>query len=352
MHFASRFSTLLLSLLLPFVSSATAQQSDPSQETASSQPPGKIYLDVVVTQKAGGAPVSGLTQQDFKIFDNKAPQTMTSFESLGGNQAPVQVLLVLDAVNATFSTVATERDQIEKFLRAHGEHLAHPTSVALVTDTGIQMDPTASTDGNKVSATLDAYAVRLRTLRRSSGFYGANDRLNISLNALGQLSTQEAAKPGRKLILWVSPGWPLLSGPNVELGRKQHQQIFSSIVQLSTQLRQARVTLYALDALGASEPVLRSSYYENFVKGITKPWDATLGNLGLQVIATQTGGQVVLSNDLGLLLERCLADTTAYYELSYDPPPAEHRDEYHSIEVRVPTPGLTARTLQGYYSQP
>ena len=40
----------------------------------------------------------------------------------------------------------------------------------------------------------------------------------------------------------------------------------------------------------------------------------------------------------------------AYYELSFDPPRAEHPDEYHHIEVQVAKPGLTARTREGYYS--
>jgi len=47
-----------------------------------------------------------------------------------------------------------------------------------------------------------------------------------------------------------------------------------------------------------------------------------------------------------------LADTEAYYELSFDPPPGDRRDEYHHLEIQVAKPGLIARTRQGYYSQP
>jgi len=296
--------------------------------------------------------MAGLQQQDFKVIDNKAAQTVTSFEELGGEKAPIEVLLVVDAVNAPFSTVATERDQIEKYLRAHGEHLAYPTSVALLSDTGMQFQPTPSTDGNALSAVLDSYTVRLRTIRRSTGVYGADERLNISISALHQLAAREAARPGRKMILWISPGWPLLSGPGIRLGTKEQQQVFASIVQLSTELRKGHITLYALDALGANESILRSLYYETYLKGVAKPQDANLGNLALQVIATQTGGTAMNSNDLGLLLERCMSDTTAYYEITFDPPPAEHRDEYHRVEVQVARPGVTARTLQGYYSEP
>lgn len=340
-----RLSALALSILLP-LASANAQVNDAAPPEAT----GPIHLAVVVSQRSG-PPVSGLSQQDFKVIDNKVAQNVTSFEALGGDKAPVEVLIVVDAVNATFSTVATERDQINHFLRAH-EHLAHPTAVAMLTDAGLEVQKTTSTDGKEVSAALDGFTSSLRTIRRSSGVWGADERLNISLNALHQLGAMEGKWPGRKLVLWVSPGWPMLSGPGIQLDARQEQRVFGSIVQISTELRAARVTLYALDALGARESVLHSSYYLEFVKGVTKFQNATLGNLGLQVVAAQTGGLVLNSNDLGLELEHCLSDITAYYDITYNPPPAEHGDEYHQITVQIDKPGLTPRTLQGYYSQP
>jgi hypothetical protein len=48
---------------------------------------GKIHLDVVVTPKSG-PPASGLQHQDFTILDNEAPQTISSFEAINGQQAP------------------------------------------------------------------------------------------------------------------------------------------------------------------------------------------------------------------------------------------------------------------------
>jgi VWFA-related protein len=118
-------------------------------------------------------------------------------------------------------------------------------------------------------------------------------------------------------------------------------------------LRQARVTLYSVNPLGPGESVLRDLYYEEFLKGISKPNDVVFGDLGLQVLATQTGGlALTASNDITAQLQRCIADAEAYYELSFDPPPAEHPDEYHHLEIKMAKPGLTARTRQGYYAQP
>jgi VWFA-related protein len=344
-----RGSLILVGLSLS-TAGLLAQQAAP--QAAAQAPSNKIVLDVVVTPK-GGAPVPNLQRQDFTLFDNKTPQTITSFRALGQGQEPTKVILVLDAVNTSFQTIAYVRPQIERFLRANEGHLAYPTSLAVVTDTGTQVQPGFSTDGNALSASLDEYAVGLRSIRRSAGFYGATERLQISLQALSSLIGSESQQPGRKIILWISPGWPLLSGPRVQLGSKQEQQLFAEIVNLSTQLRQNRTTLYSVDPLGAGEGLLRTTYYEDFLKGVQKPSQVEIGDLGLQVLAVQSGGQALASsNDITALLQRGMADTTAYYERTFDPPPADRADEYHNLQVQLNNPNLIGRTLHGYYSQP
>jgi VWFA-related protein len=340
-----------LYLLLIFASNSTfsaAQQAPLSKQGGSA-----IHLDVVVAPKSGPA-IAGLQQQDFTVTDNKLPQTITSFQAVGGNAAHVEILLVVDAVNIDFQRVAFAREQIDKFLRADGGHLSQPTSLAFFTDKGVQIQQGVSTDGNALSAVLNQYMIGLRDIRRSSQYEGA-ERFNLSLQALGELVAQEAGRPGRKLILWVSPGWPLLSGPATAatIDEKQQQQIFSDIVRLSTQLREARITLYSIDPLGAGENELRATYYQEFLKGVREPSQVQPGNLALEVVATQTGGLAVnFDNDVSALLRECVADSQAYYELTFDAPPADKGDEYHQLEVKVARPGLTARTRQGYYAQP
>lgn len=346
MAIARRFCLLLLLTVLSFSVRSLAQQDTPANDSA-----GRIYLDVVVTPKSG-PPVGGLQQQDFTVLDNKSPRPVTSFHAMGGSQAPIEVVLLIDAVNTSYQHLAYERGEIDKFLHANEGRLAHPTTLAIFTDTGTQIQEGSSVDGNALSADLEKYAIGLRTIRRSS-IDGGDERLQLSLNALQQLTQREATRPGRKIILWVSPGWPLLSGPNIELSAKQQQQVFADIVNLSTQLRQAGVTLYSVDPLGTDQPIQRNFSYEQYLKGISKPNQVNLGNLALQVIATQTGGLALgSSNDVSALLQRCITDTDAYYELSFDPAPADHRDEYHHIEVQVAKPGLLARTRQGYYAEP
>jgi VWFA-related protein len=341
-----------LFLLIPLLYTALASDQQDSLPTQSGDP--KIYLDVVVTGKSD-SPITGLHQQDFTVLDNKVPVPLNSFQALSGRDAPVEVILLVDDVNTGLEHVAYERSEIDKFLQVDDGHLAHPTALAFLTDSGTKIQNEFSSDGNALSVSLDQYALGLHSILRSGGFYSAVERFEVSLEALLQLATQEASRPGRKIILWISPGWPLLSGPGVEeqMDTMQQRQIFTDVVHLSTLLRQGRVTLYSIDPLGTTESIGRAFEWEAFVKGISKPSQADYGDVALQVIATQSGGLAFTGgNDIAAYLQRCLADTQAYYELSFVPTLAQKRDEYHHLEVRVAKSGMVARTRQGYYAQP
>jgi VWFA-related protein len=154
--------------------------------------------------------------------------------------------------------------------------------------------------------------------------------------------------------VWISPGWPLLSGINVQLDNKEVQSLFASIVSLSTSLRQARMTIYSVDPLGVEDAVgTNATYYEEFLKPITVAKKAQAGDLGLQVLATQSGGLVLrASNDITDQINRCLEDVEAYYTLTIDAAPADQPNLYHALTVKVAPPGLAARTRAGYYAQP
>jgi VWFA-related protein len=338
-------SRLGLFLLVPFL--CTPQISARQYHVPTFPGDGKIHLDVVVISEAG-LPVSGLEQQDFTVLDNKFPQTIFSFQAFREREAPIEVVLVVDNLNTSFlkmafERMAFERSEIDKFLRTDGGRLAHPTALAFLTDAGLKVQDDFSSDGNALSAALDQHTRALPTMHRQGGFYSNIERLQVSLKALFQLATREAARPGRKIILWISPGWPA-SGDREQMDVKQEQTIFNDVVTLSTLLRQGRITLHSIGG---------SSSWDPFFKGISKPSQTVWADLALQVIATQSGGLALSGgNDITTPVKRCLADTHAYYEISFDPVTTDRPNEYHDLEIRIAKPGLTARTRQGYYSQP
>jgi VWFA-related protein len=310
-----------------------------------------IHLSVVVAPSPGAAPVAGLLQNEFVVRDNNVTQSITSFQTVSGDRAPAEVVLVIDAVNASYQRMPYERQQIAAFLRENGGKLSRPTAVAILTDTGIQMQPQFSTDGNGLADFVDHVTIPIRSIGRSAGYYGADDRFQKSIRGFTTLLNRLDPDPGRKLVLWISPGWPFLSGPRTNLDKRSQQNIFDSIVAISGRMRHAAVTLYSI------APVLNSNtesifYYQQFLKPIQKPSQVQIGNLGVQILATESGGLVLnSSNDLANYLRTAVADTTAYYELSFDPAPSERDGEYHKIDITLTRPGLTARTRTGYYSQ-
>ena len=293
-------------------------------------------------------------QKDFTIIDNKHKQPITSFRAVSGRDSKAKVIVVLDAVNIDYERVAFAREEIEKYLRAEGGQLTHPTAFALLTDKGMQIQEQYSTDGNSIAAAVEANITGLREIRRSSQ-YGGFERYNISIEGLRQLVEREVSTPERKIVLFVSPGWPLLSGPAVEnaLDTKQQKQLFETLVVVITQMQRANITLYSANPLGAGESESRVLYYESFLKGVNESRRMEPGNLALQVLAVQSGGRAIdFNNDVSGVLRQSVADTQNYYEISFEPAPADPKNYYHRVEVKLAKPDLTARARMGYYFAP
>jgi len=311
-----------------------------------------ITVNVVVTDKSG-QPVSGLQENDFTLLDNKRPQKLTSFRAVAGpsSDIPIKLILVVDEVNDTFVNVANERTYVGKFLQANNGKLALPTSLVFFSDSGATIGRETTQDGDALFAELNSDKNSLRTIGRAQGAYGAGDRLQLSMRALQGLIQVEEAQPGRKLVVWISPGWPLLANPLDTLTERTRQQIYSNVVTLSSHLREAGITLYNVNPLGAGDT--RGVFtYEEYLKGVNKPNQVQFGNLGLQVLAQQSGGLVLLSsNDIAGEIAKCISDAKAYYVISFAGAPPDEKNNYHALGVKIDKPGLAARTRTGYYAQ-
>jgi VWFA-related protein len=134
---------------------------------------------------------------------------------------------------------------------------------------------------------------------------------------------------------------------------RQRQWFFTSILTLSDGLRRARITLYSLDPLGTADALSLRTDYKQFLKPVKKAAQADLGDLALQVLASQSGGLVLnSSNDLAGEIATCAADANSYYVLSFEGLPGDGPNEYHALDIKLDKPGLTARTRSGYYAQP
>jgi VWFA-related protein len=316
---------------------------------------GLIHLDVVVRDQSG-KPISGLGLSDVTLLDNGRPKTILSFHSFDETARPdpsIKVILVIDTLALPDRLRSDERLAVEAFLRRNGGHLAQPVSLYELSGSGLWAVGSPSTDGNTLAADL-AHSQNLHQLRsfRSTlrgdtwKWTDLNDTPSLeALKTLGQIATGERQLPGRKLLIWIGPGWGLGTGAYAE-GTVSKEDAFYTIRWFSGLLREARITLYSL-SVGEMEP---SQLYLKYLPGVPSPQNASFLNLDRKVLAEQSGGQVLnTSFDILQQIESCIQEPDIFYTLSFDPPPVQQQNEYHDLKVQIDTPGLVARTSTGYY---
>jgi len=327
--------------------------------TAAGLPEGKIKLDVVVTDDAGGA-VAGLEQKDFTLLDNKKPRPILSFRAVDGTKGngtvadpPVEVILLIDAANTSLQRVAQARLQVASYLRQNGGRLAQPTSVLLLFDLGVKAWLKPSKDGNLLAKQLEEGTTAAHKIPLTKG-YDELELLSLSLKTLGSIATDEGATAGRKMLIWIGPGWPLLDSRYYSAPASSRRQLFNDMIDVSQELSDARITLYSIYPIDpALNDGVEAEFYRSYVRGVVVPEHTEPGNLALPVFAIHSGGRALDTvGDLAMLINSCVREAAAYYTLSFDPATAKRVDEYHELAVRVDKPHLKAHTTTAYYAEP
>jgi VWFA-related protein len=328
--------------------------SDPG---ASGKKVGQITLDVTVTDAAGQT-VPGLAEGDFTLLDNHQPAKIASFRSVdktadgAAGTERVQAILLLDEVNNSFQSVAAERDQIVKYLGRNGGRLPIPISIALFSESGVKIDQPTQ-EGSVLIAELEKMLIPIHTITSAMGGAGSVERYQLSLKALNQLVAYTQSKPGKKLLLWIGPGWPMLAGVRFGSSEGDKHQNWDAIVSFSADLRRSRTALYSVNSLSSETGLPHDIYYQNFLKPVATAKNAEAGNLALPVLALQSGGRVLNgTNDLAGEIASCLADAGAYYTIAIEVSPSATVNEYRALEVKLGKAGLNARTNAGFYNQP
>ena len=366
-----------------------ADQTSPQPSIASfTEPEGLLHLDAVVATPAGN-PVAGLSAADFTLLDNGQPTKIVSFHAysiVAPPHPPVSITLLLDTYQVPRELETMERTQVENFLRQNGGHLAQPISLLMLNYSGLWRVGQFSADGNELADALahnrvTPWAVGLFAERSGRvwnepqaspagagtvmAFSSAQPPPMAALRSLAALAVAERRQPGRKLLVWIGPGWGIASGNNPSLladSHEQKQSLFDHIVWFSTLLRLARVSLCSVSPNCASPtpsgqaqlPSPPPNFGSIALHPATSPLDATALALNRQALAIASGGTAPdpASGDTVRLLDDCVRTPGAFYTLTFNPGPASHPDQYHDLKVNLRAPDLTARTTTGYYDQP
>jgi VWFA-related protein len=336
---------------------------------------GLIHLDVVVTD-AAGKPVAGLDRDEFSLLESGKQQKILSFDSFDGRGAgtepPVKIILLIDTIELPVDLAHDERTAVIAYLRREGGRLAHPVSVFLLTDSGLWTVP-ASSDGNTLVHEIEHNDIKL--VRPNVGWKRgsvpeAGDLKETpsgsALPALAQIATDERRQPGRKLLLWMGPGWGIGSGTYADEKRgspahfgadtkQRTPALFGTVCWFSALLREAHLALYSF-TVGENtrtETNPHTEYYKDYLDGVRVPRKASFMNVYRKVLAVQSGGRVMDDQlDLVKEIEECVQDAGPFYRISFDPSAADHADEYHDLKVVVNRPGIQGRTNTGYYDEP
>jgi VWFA-related protein len=328
---------------------------------------GRYVIDVVVTDKSGQL-VKGLSAQDFELSDNQKPQKLLGFSAVEQTVKrtadletptnavkvsvdPVEVILVVDAVNTGFTQQGYVRAQVEKLLRSNGGQLAAPTLLVMFTSTGIQVQNQATLNGNAMADLLEKLGANVRVQNSAMGANGETERFQLSAQKFSLIVENESKQPGRKLLLWMGPGWPLIPNDQLNFNASDQGRNYDAIVSLENRMREARMEVFSIsvDADDGTNTIL----YQSYLKPVRKKEQADSADLALQVLAVESGGRVTdPSNDLAAEMTRAVEEASTYYTLRFTPSEVGKRLSYHQLVVKVNRPGLVARSIAGYYESP
>ena len=301
---------------------------------------GLFTIDVVVTDAAGN-PVSDLAPRDFTLLDNGQPaRTRTLRNSL----AAPELIFVLDTVNLSPQQLTRTESAIVHFLRRNNGRLESPCFLYRLTRDGLFSSSMPTRDGNLLAEEVEQHKSP-RTVWRNErdplGPSGGTSQPNpLSLRALGSIAIDQREIRGRKVAVWISPGWPVNRG---DIG-------FDEATELSTRLREARITLDNVNVWPNPDQPFN---YHDYLEAPRSQKDMQPAKMAMQVITTHTGGLVLdSSGDLDRDIERCVEEERSFYTLTFNPPHTYRMDEFHDLHVQVARPALTVRAPTGYYNEP
>jgi VWFA-related protein len=329
-----------------------------------------VVLDVVVTDKKGNLVTTGLGKDDFTIVEDKAPQTILSFDEPSAHALPVGVqvtsaadlkkigdapvtVLVLDELNTRFEDMVYSRNAMIKYLQAQPAVLKQPTVLLLATNTRfVQMhDYTQNRDEliDQIKHRMPEYPTKMMAGR---GGAAAVERMAQSLAALEQIAQASNGTPGRKNVIWVGNGFP--SADLVGLDPPTAATIEAAVRQCTDMLLAARITMYTINPTLNSTVTLDVETPEDLTSAESDTGgELYSGAIQFSTFAPATGGRSFLSrNDINNEIAEGIAAGSNYYTMSYAPTnKSDDAQAYRNIRIVMKDPNLRATTRNGYYPQ-
>jgi VWFA-related protein len=318
----------------------------------------RVVLDVVVTDAKGNV-VTGLTKDDFKVTDAGETQTVTDFDVAAVHvakpdvtinstadldklapDAPVNIIL-LDEFNTLFEDEAFARYSLKKYLEKQPDKLTTPTMLLAVGIDKFTVLNDYTQDKQAILNSLDHHFVEFPW--RATGISWAPERLGTAFATLERVAEATVGHPGHKNMIWIGRGFPSINMSNIPVDSSRRVENY--VQQCVNMLRDARVTLYAVDPAGlVVDPIGK---YGNEAAML----DPFGGNYDFSRLARATGGKSLYGrNDVDAEIGNSARDGVSFYTLTYRPTTGGmDPQKFRKIAVTLDRPGLTATTRLGYF---
>jgi VWFA-related protein len=321
-----------------------------------------VVLDVVVHDKRGKN-VKGLTKDDFDVFEDKQPQKIVAFEEVDGPApgaaatpgvainsteeldrlepgAPVSII-VIDEVTTKFADLSYAREMLKKYLHAQGDTLGEPTMLVSANFKNIAVLRDYTTSRTAILDALDHHFADYASMARSGDWQA--ERINATFGSLLGVAQATAGHRGHKNVIWIGRGFPAMSASNSL--SPETAAFNSALAMITRQLRDSRVTLYALDPAGIN-PLPEDRDENNLMAE-----DPLGGQVDFDMIARATGGKAIHGrNDVDVMIDESVRDGENFYTLSYRPSvKSDDLKQFRKIKVELKNPDLRASARKGYF---
>ena len=260
---------------------------------------------------------------------------------------------ILDALNGTPRRLLFEPGRMEgtethrgaNNLSMNGNAATAGKPASAATQLPAMTSSSGDTIGDPIDATksnLDPIAPAAKMDLLHEAIQRAQDDMTIAtLQAMEQIARSVSGIPGRKTLIWTSPGYvcPMMGSMKDLRGRQV--AIAERCETIWRLLNAANVSVYPIVPTQTENPTFSSGRCAG--PCVTMQHQLTLLSYG-----EYTGGKVcTYRNDLDECYHRAAEDSLRYYELSYYAIPTD-RPTWRKIEVKVNRPHTSVRARRWY----
>lgn len=355
------WTVLLLACIPTYNLIAQGQQAPPTDVPTLRVTSTLVFLDVTVLDKKGHPVVTGLTQNDFTITEDRKPQRIFSFEAPDAHvmstnpgsdnpdgMAPVTVF-VLDLLNSSFQDFAYIRYEVRQFLLTQPAQLAAPAEMMVVGNESLEMLQGYTRNRADLLYALDHLPAALPYKKMNATF--SWERFAQSIDALQQVALQNKGVPGRKNIVWVGHGGPGIYLDPMILPPKALEELKQYVHDTTNMMVDARISLFVIyPDLKVSAGISLSAMESDIDLGDSDPF---AGDINFGVFVNETGGELFFNrNDVDMEIRQSEQIGSNYYTLTYQPQDqnGEADGKFRRIRVSVRDRNLQVVTKAGYFA--